>query len=182
MVWSLPVIAASAAAPALAASPVPTLSVAGRGSWNLDFYTGVYDNRRSIKFYSIIPGTATPGQGFCVDNTRTTTRLTDASVTYYVTADVSLYFNPRLSTGTSGWSNLSADTSKSPKYYNGDYYYPFTTRYTGSISAKNGSTCFPAYAFESQTGVATRGLFYVEHTVTADGNVLTANYDRVPMS
>lgn len=179
-IWSIPVVAVASAAPAFAASPQPTLSAAGRGTWNLTWYTERVDNYQSFKLFSTIPGNTSPGQGFCVLNSTTSSAISNASVTYYLPY-YDLRFSAQNGPGFNGWSQLSRDSSKNNKYYRSVTYYAYTSVYSGGITAKNGTTCFPSFGFESNDGLNTSGYFFVDHSVLVNGSTLDANYGPVQM-
>ena len=178
--WSVPVVAVASAAPATAASPSPELKAAGRGTWNLAWYTERVDNYRSFKLFSTTPGSSTPGPGFCVANTKTFMQISDASVTYYLPY-YDLTFSAQNGPGFNGWSRLSRDSTKSSKFYQNITYYAYTSVYSGGITARNGTTCFPAFGFESNDGLITSGYFFVDHSVLVDGNTLLDPYGPVRM-
>lgn len=179
-IWSVPVVAVVSAAPATAASPSPQLQASGRGTWNLTWYTERVDNFQSFKLFSTTPGSTTPGQGFCVLNSTTSTQISNASVTYYLPY-YDLTFSAQNGPGFNGWSRLSRDYGKGNKSYRNITYYAYTSVYSGGITARNGTTCFPAFGFESNDGLDSSGYFFVDHSVLVNGNTLTANYGPVQM-
>ena len=156
-IWSVPVVAIANAAPATAASPTPQLKVSGRGSWNLWWDSTFVDGYRSFKLYSTVPDGLAPAPGFCVENSKASTQIANASVTYYLPYYSSLTFSARNGPGFNSWSRLSRDSSKSNKYYNGVTYYAYTTVYTGGITAQNGTTCLPTFGFESNDNLSSTG-------------------------
>ena len=179
-IWSVPVVAVVSAAPATAASPSPQLEVSGRGTWNLSWNSSRVDGYRSFKLFSTVPGGTAPGPGFCVTNSTTATQISNASVTYYL-PDSSLNFSASDGPGFNGWSRLTRDISKGTKYFDGDTYYPYTSVYTGGITAKNGTTCFPVFGFESDDYVSSTGYFFADHSVLLNGKATSANFGPVEM-
>ncbi len=178
--WSIPVVAVVTAAPAMAASPMPQLNTSGRATWNLTWYTERVDNYQSFKLFSTAPGSNVPGQGFCVLNTKSSTQISNAAVTYYLPY-YDLTFSAQNGPGFNGWSRLSRDSSKSNKYFNGVTYYAYTTVYTGGVTAQNGTTCLPSFGFESNDNLRTSGYFFVDHSVLVNGSTLRADFGPVNM-
>lgn len=177
--WSAPAIVVAAASPAVAASLQPVLSVSGRVSYNED-YDGSLDGTNQFKVFST-SGDA-PGAGYCVQNTTSSTTLSDFVVTYYIATD-QLAFSAG-SYGTNGWSMLTRNTSIADKTgADGETYYAYTTTYSGTYPASDGTTCWPQFDFESDTDVRDNTQqFYVNNSVTINGSATTANYGPIAMS
>lgn len=180
--WSVPAVVVAATAPASAASgPAPQLQVAGRVTWNRSWYYENIDNYRSFKIFSTRPNSTLPGPGYCVTNTTTSTTITAYTVTFYLpySSSLTFYAGPD---GADGWSTLRRDASKPSKYSNGVSYYPYTTSYTGSVRAVNGTTCLPGFEFQGPNGVSSTNYFFVDNSAVVDGKLLSANYGPVAMS
>lgn len=169
--WSIPAITVASSAPALAASPLPPqMHNYFYVSYNED-QDGNIDDSTDFKFYSIVPGSTDPGPGFYVDNTTTSTTITNASVTVYLPQSGLTWTNE----GGSGWTTPTADATKATKSYNGQIYYPYTIRYTGTIAAQNGTTYLPAYSFESNDSVHNTQYFYGDWSASVNGKVQTTS-------
>lgn len=178
--WSLPALTVAGAAPAVAASSTtpPALGVAGRVTYNAAWNTENPDGTRSYKVFSTLPGTTTPGAGYRVTNTTTSTTITNYSVTYYLPAS-NLTFSQGPSSNA-GWSLLSRDTSKATKSYNGYTYYAYTSTYTSAITAVNGTTTLPIFEFQSQNNTSnSTSLYYVDNSAIINGTLQTANYGPI---
>lgn len=180
--WSVPVIVAASVAPAAAASPALSFKGSGRVTYNRSWRTEYIDNSTDFKLFSTPSGSSQPGQGICLYNTKSSMKITNAKVTYYLPYSTTLRFGaPSAGPGANGWSLLTRDTTLPSKLYNGVPYYAYTTTYTGAVTAQNGTTCLPAYGFESNSGVSYTGLFHVAQSVQVDGRTLTDNHDAVKM-
>ena len=177
--WSVPVIVAASVAPAVAASPMPTLSVSGRRTYNRAWYTENLDYRENYKLFSTPPLSSRPGQGFCIQNSKSSTDIQNARVTYHLP-----YYDLRFVSagpGANGWSVLSRDYSVGNKSYNGITYYAYTTEYRGGLTPQDGTTCLPSYGFESNGPLDSTGYFFVDHTVQVNGQTLRVDAGRVAM-
>lgn len=178
--WAVPAITVAAASPAIAASTTtpPALGVAGRVTYNASWNTENPDGTNSYKVFSTIPGTTTPGAGYRVTNTTTSTTITNYTVTYYLpTSSLSFSTGP---SSNAGWSLLSRDTTKASKTYNGYTYYAYTTRYTPAITAVNGTTTLPIFEFQSQSGTSNpTALYYVDNSAVINGTTQIANYGPI---
>lgn len=184
--WSVPAIIAAGAVPAMAASPgdvQPEVEVNGRVSWNVDWNSNYVDGNQNFKVYSIIPNTVSPGQGYGVMNTKSSTVIGPMSITFYLPSQYyTMTFHAGVN-GTNGWSTLALDYTKSQKIINGVYYYPFTTRYNRNLPAKNGTTMWPAFSFESGSFIGLNAdSYYVDHHTTVDGRAVDLNYGPVSLS
>ena len=180
--WSVPVIVAASVAPAVAASPALSFGGSGRVTYNRSWRMEYIDNSTDFKLFSTPAGTSQPGQGICVYNTNSSMKITNAKVTYYLPYSTTLRFTaPSAGPGANGWSMLTRDATQLSKYYNGVYYYAYTTTYTGPVTAQNGTTCLPSYGFESNSGVSYTGFFHVAQSVQVDGQTFTDNHDGVRM-
>lgn len=166
--WSLPVIVAASAAPAVAASPTPTLSVYGRATYNLSWYPEYVDGSRTFKLFTTTQGSSRPGPSFCIQDTRASSDIANAKITYHLP-----YYDLRFSSagpGSNGWSVLSRDYSVGNRYYNGATYYAYTTEYRGTITPRDGATCLPSYGFESNGPLNPyKYYFFVDHSVEVNG-------------
>lgn len=101
---------------------------------------------------SLKPASQPPGPGVVIKDTTTSTKIGEVTMTWWSASNelnfhtVDKYHNP-------GWSNLVADPSKGTQQYTHNgvtyTYYPYTTTYTGSITAENGVTRLPIYTFET---------------------------------
>lgn len=181
--WTIPAVTVAAASPAAAVSgQPPALKVAGRVTWNEEWYTEDIDNYQNFKVFSTGGGGSTvPGSGYCVSNTTTSTVITNFTATFYLPYESGLTFVAGPG-GQGGWSTLRRDTSKTSKRYNGVTYYAYTTTYTGTIKAAGGQTCLPGFQFESPDNVDSTGYFFVDNSAVVDKNLLTANYGPISMS
>lgn len=181
VLWSVPVVVVASPAPAIAASPTPELTVSGRGSWNRTWDDTQTDGYRTFKFYTVPDGSSAPGPGICIKNSTSSMEISRAMVTYYVPYTENIIFYTG-QPGRNGWSSLTADYARGTEYYLGTTYFPFTTVYTGSITAQDGQTCFPGFGFESQQGVNSSGYFFANHTVVVDGRTLAARFGPIVMT
>lgn len=180
LAWTAPVVAVAAAAPAMAASPTPELVVAGRVTWNRSWVSEAIDNTQGYKVFSTRSGSTYPGAGYGVVNTTPSSTLSNFTVTFYL-ADYGVSFGRHPSYGDAAWTTLSRDYSKATKSYRGYTFYPYTTTYTGSISARQGTTSAPPFAFTSYGGRQYTPGYFVDNSVVVGGRTIVGNYGPIPL-
>lgn len=133
--WSVPAITVLASAPAVAASPVP--SVKGQTYYFDDYYDGITGKTITGEVRSANPAscsyTVTDGPA----------SVTNLSATYWL--PVPNYTFTKV--GSSPWSNLTRDTTQANKVGSTTHltYYAYTTTYSGTGSST--TTCGPSYSF-----------------------------------
>lgn len=157
--WGVPALTVAAAAPALAASPVPSV----RGA---SYFFDTFDERVSPK---TIDGRIDTQGGCSYTVTNGPASVTNLSMTYWL--PLSNYkFAPTQSTV---WSTPVRDTSKPVKVgpTRGLTYYPYTTTYAGT--GVTSTTCGPAYSFAAPAVTTTidnpGGSYYYQFSYSLNG-------------
>lgn len=163
--WSIPAVAVAASAPAVAASvqrQAPYADISVQTSWNRDWSSNTADGSQAFKIFtsqptdSKDPSTAL-GAGACVSNTIAGDTIENVTLIFDL-PDANLTFT-RSSFGSPDWTIPIVDTSTSGYDIDGVHYTPYSTTYAATITATTGSTCLPAMAFESNSGVTSTGFY-----------------------
>lgn len=179
LAWSAPIVAATAAIPAYAASTrtqQPVVSGNGHAYHNTD-KNAIYDGS---KRYWLTTFSQRNPYSVVVYYTLPTDVITDVAVTYWLPED-----NLSFSAVTSnGWSTPTRDYTKptvtTPQ---GIVEYAYTSYYKGSLAAVKGTTAFPTYMFVA-TGTDTRDWsalkvkYRYQYTATVNGVVSTKSPDQ----
>ena len=178
--WTAPVVALTSAAPAVAATPAPTYVIHGNTTINSTWRsTTDQDGRYRYKVYSSYVSAPPPAPGYCIENSLTTTTVTNVSVTYWFSSN-SLTFTRNTTYDTAGlWTTLTRDTTKANKSYNRGTYYAYTSTYTGAFTPANGTACLATFAWESEQQQRSSTHYYSSSSATVNGAVQTLSYGPI---
>lgn len=179
LAWSAPIVVASAAIPAYAASTrtqQPVVSGNGHAYHNTD-QNAIYDGS---KRYWLTTFNQRNPYSVVVYYTLPTDIITDVAVTYWL-PESNLTFSAVTS---NGWTTPTRDYTKpSVTTPQGVVEYAYTSYYTGSLAAVKGTTAFPTYMFVA-TGTDTRDWstlkikYRYQYTATVNGVVSTKSPDQ----
>lgn len=168
--WAAPVVLASAAIPAYAASTRQmSLEGSGRITKNTNWAGTETDGLKNYKIYTTDPGYYVEGTqaGDTIDNFRITIWL----------AGPNAIFSPGDFTSPDGWTTLTRDPSTSNEVRDGKTYYAYTMTFTDEIFALDGRTYLHGFSFESDFSSApdpeTEGAFKIVSSIDVNGRTLS---------
>lgn len=179
LAWSAPLIIASTAIPAYAASTrtvQPTVSGNGHAYHNTT-QSAIYDGS---KRYWLTTFDQRNPYSVVVYYTLPTDVITNVAVTYWLPED-NLSFTAVTS---NGWTTPVRDTSKANvTTTQGIVEYAYTSYYKGSVTAVKGTTAFPTYMFvatgtDARDWSALKVKYRYQYTATVNGVVSTKSPDQ----
>ncbi|AMS06093.1 hypothetical protein DUY81_16130 [Acidipropionibacterium acidipropionici] len=165
--WAAPAVLMASAAPAFAASTPPNTSING-----VITVTGRCDTGHGYLDYD----TRSDPDGLYIDNTPTSTTITNATVVFFVTVK---NVNWTTLDGNVGWST-PVDNGETIQI-GGTPYYGYTSTYTGTIVATDGTTKLPDLHVQGDRNgcFAQNVLVTTVRRITIDGEVQT--YQEPPV-
>lgn len=181
--WSAPVIVAAGAAPIAAATPVPTLVAHGNTTINTTWSSvKARDGRYRYKIYSSanIGSAPPPSQGYCIQNSSPTTKVTNVSVTFWFSSSA-LTFTRNGMYDPGSWSILARDSSKANKTSSGVTYYAYTSNYQVPYKPSSGTVCLATFAWESAQEQRSDTNYYVSSSATINGTLQTLSSALIPL-
>lgn len=178
--WAVPSLTVAAAAPAMAASPIPVLvanntvtyGLLPNGSSSGDTQYRVYtspNNRND-------PPNSVSSCGPEITGATNNTTVTNVSMIYWLPQSNLTFANNTSGAATSGWSLLARATSLdgSRTDTSGRKVYAYSTTFSGPLVVNNGTICLGIQNFISTNGNSTRPSSYdATLSATVNGRVLT---------
>lgn len=177
--WAVPAVTVAAAAPAMAASPVPklvanntvTYNELPNGSKAFDNQYRVYTSPNDVNN----PPNSVASCGHEVTGANAGTTVTNVSMTYWLPQDDLTFVNNSSGAATSGWSPLVRTSSMDGSHYDrsGKRLYAYVTTYSGPLTVNAGTICLGVQNFISTNSNSTPSSY--DATIVATINKAVQN-------